>query len=331
MPLKLEGMLGRKDMIRLDPKEVDADQGENFSRFASVDNETDLAADLALAESIIESGQLQPVVISKVNNRAKLRAGFRRLRVIRDIVNPRLVSEGKEPLPLFASFFDGNEDDGFIANIEENVQRKNLTPMDVAVIVRRLANHYGKTDEQIAKMLGVENGKPRTTAWVSQHRSLLTLDYDTQLKVHTGELALSSALLLVGMTTDDRKKVIEKAIEITKADEPPVVAAPPVAPVQTVTVVEGDTAPAPPVAADAPVAPPAKATKIKPKAVAAAAREVTGKSVSRTLKDVKDVLTKYVTDNYAFPSESMLDFIEGKIDEDALVATAIIPETEEVG
>jgi ParB/RepB/Spo0J family partition protein len=322
MPSKFEGLLGRKDELRVDPESIDADHGENFSRYESVDNDTDRAADAELAKSIMEHGQLQAVVITKVNGRAKLRAGFRRLRVIRDIINPKLKAEGKEPMPVMARLIDGNEDDGFLMNLEENIRRKNLTPMDCAMIISRLATHYGKSDTEIAALFGSDIGKPRSVAWVSQHRSLLTLDKETRDKVHTGEIALSSALTLVTMTPDERKAVIELATEMTPEPEPEKVE-----PVQNVTVVDGDAPPAetsaaaPPKPVEVPAPKPAK--KLKPKTVADAARKVTGKNVARTLKEVKDFLTKYSTDNPAFTCEALLDFIEGKTDEDGLLAKAV--------
>lgn len=333
MPAKLEGLLKRADVLMLDPTMIDADHCEgNFCRFNDIDNDTDRAADEDLANDIMSNphGQLEPVGVTKnkATGRAVLRYGFRRLRVIRDIINPRLIAEGKDPMPIRAILRDGNDDDGFMMNLSENLHRKSLSPMDVAVCIRHLVDKYGKTDTEIAAIFGSDNGKTRQTSWVSQHRGLLSLSYEHQRMVHAGTLPLSAAIQLSATDPAQHSEIVNKALALSPepAPEPAPVTETPVAPPVAPAKAEAAAVDPSTVTVDTPVPqePPAKtpkpekAKKVKPTAMAQAIRETTGKRIPHTLKQLKDVLEEISTGNPLVNVGTVLDYIEGKIDEDAL-------------
>lgn len=338
MPAKLEGIIKRNDMLLLDPKEIDADHDEgNYCRFNDIDNDADRAADEDLANDIMNNphGQLEPVGITKnkATGRAVLRYGFRRLRVIRDIINPRLIAEGKEPLPIRAILREGNDDDGFMMNLSENLHRKALSPMDIAVCIRHLVDKYGKSDAEIAALFGSEAGKPRQTSWVSQHRSLLSLSYEHQRMVHAGIIPLSAAIQLASTDPKQHAEIVETALELSPDPTPEPEPEPePVVETAggTVETVADDTATKLEVDATTPVPQekPAKAPKaakpkkVKPQAMAKAIREKTGKRIAHTLKELKTVLEEISTGNPFVRVGDVLDYIEGNLD-DATLKTKI--------
>ena len=62
----------------------------------------------------------------------------------------------------------------------------------------------------------------------------------------------------------------------------------------------------------------AKPKKLKPAAVNQAIREKTGKRIAHTLKQLKELLEEVSTGNPSIPVNTLLDYIEGKIDEEAV-------------
>jgi hypothetical protein len=53
---------------------------------------------------------------------------------------------------------------------------------DEPLAIRKMGELFGQSDSQIANFFG------RTSGWVSQHRSLLGLDFRIQEKIHSGEI-----------------------------------------------------------------------------------------------------------------------------------------------
>ena len=80
-----------------------------------------------------------------------------------------------------------NEEDAVEAQIRENVHRRDLTAMDMAVGVRKLTDR-GRTDTQIAAAYG------QSIEWVGHMRQSLTLDKATKARVHSGETTVAGAL-----------------------------------------------------------------------------------------------------------------------------------------
>lgn len=101
---------------------------------------------LSLAESIKENGVLQPLLIRRINNSAyfEIIAGERRLRAS--------ILAGVETVPCIE--LDCDYESSAVYSILENVQRCDLSFFEEATAVAQLMNHFGMTQNEIAKKLG---------------------------------------------------------------------------------------------------------------------------------------------------------------------------------
>lgn len=101
---------------------------------------------LSLANSIKENGVLQPLLIRRVNNSNyfEVVAGERRLRAS--------ILAGLDTVPCVEVECDYNKSAVF--SILENVQRADLTFFEEATAIGQLMNHFGMTQQEIAKSLG---------------------------------------------------------------------------------------------------------------------------------------------------------------------------------
>jgi len=165
-----------------------------------------------LVQSISQYGQLEAVgaVRVKPGNNLRLAYGFGRYEAIKQI-NESLPEDQRMKIKVVV--FDGNDRDVFFRNLAENAHRNALSHMDYSLAIRKMSESFGQSDSQIATFFG------RTGGWVSQHRSLLSLDYTIQEKVHSGEITFTDALALAKMTADKQKEVIN---EINSTPETPV-------------------------------------------------------------------------------------------------------------
>jgi ParB/RepB/Spo0J family partition protein len=156
-----------------------------------------------LVQSISQYGQLEAVgaVRVKPGNTLKLAYGFGRYEAIKRINDG--VQEDQR-MKIKVAVFDGNERDVFFRNLAENAHRNDLSHMDYSLAIRRMSENFGQTDSQIANFFG------RTGGWVSQHRSLLSLDYNIQQKVHKGEINFTDALALAKMSAEKQAEAVKE-------------------------------------------------------------------------------------------------------------------------
>lgn len=161
-----------------------------------------------LIQSISQYGQLEAVgaVRVKPGNVLHLAYGFGRYEAIKKI-NERLPAD--QQMKIKVAVFDGNERDVFFRNLAENAHRKNLSHIDYAMAIRNMSEKFGQTDSQIANFFGYTGG------WVSQHRSLLSLDYRVQEKVHSEEMNVTDALALLKLPEEKKKEVVEEILKVT--------------------------------------------------------------------------------------------------------------------
>ena len=102
-----------------------------------------------LADSIIEKGILQPIIVREKNGKYEIIAGERRFRA---------ATEAKlKKVPVIIKNVDDEE--SLELAIIENVQREDLNPIEEGEAYRVLIEKYDYTQEELAKKLG----KNRTT------------------------------------------------------------------------------------------------------------------------------------------------------------------------
>jgi ParB/RepB/Spo0J family partition protein len=207
MSLKFQSTIkperGAEYLVDIDDIAVDHASNNRFSQ-------SDIGV---LVQSISQYGQLEAVgaVREKPNNTLRLAYGFGRYEAIKRI-NAGVQEDQRMKIKVVV--FDGNDRDVFFRNLAENAHRNNLSHMDYALSIRRMSENYGQTDSQIASFFG------RTGGWVSQHRSLLSLDYNIQQKVHSGEINFTDALSIAKMSADKQKVAVKEIESVVTAPAP---------------------------------------------------------------------------------------------------------------
>lgn len=141
-----------------------------------------------LAQSIAQSGVLQPILVAEYNGRYRIIAGERRWRAAR--------MAGLSTIPCIVKDFDRMQQ--MEAALVENLQREDLNPMDEAEAVSALMEECGYTQEAAAERLG------RSRPAVANLLRLLTLPEEVRELVRTGALSQGHARALVGITPESR-------------------------------------------------------------------------------------------------------------------------------
>ncbi|MFA7142042.1 MAG: ParB/RepB/Spo0J family partition protein [Candidatus Paceibacterota bacterium] len=99
----------------------------------------------SLAESIKKYGVLQPLIVTKIDvNIYELIAGERRLRAC--------LKANIDKVPVIIR--KPNKQEKLEIALIENIQRKNLNPMEKAEAFKRLKEEFGLFDRQIAEIMG---------------------------------------------------------------------------------------------------------------------------------------------------------------------------------
>ena len=135
----------------------------------------------SLAESISAHGLLQPVVVRQVHNRYQLVAGERRLRAA--------IQAGWVDVPV--SVVEADDRQMAELAIVENLQRKDLNPLEKAASFQKYLELYGCTQEELAGRLKLD----RST--ISNLIRLLELPEPVQDAIRRGEITQGHARALL--------------------------------------------------------------------------------------------------------------------------------------
>ncbi len=126
-------------LLRLDVEKIDRGSAQPREQF-------DSGAIRALAASIATHGLMQPIVVRKVDDRYELIAGERRLRAAREA--------GWSDVP--ANIVEADDRHAAELAIVENLQRKDLNPLEKAASFQRYLELYGCTQEELAGRLNMD-------------------------------------------------------------------------------------------------------------------------------------------------------------------------------
>lgn len=203
-----------KKLLYLDPLEISAAQKYNGSRFMPPSK-----ADVKdMAASIRKLGQLQPVLVAKEDGKSsgyRMVLGFTRQAAI-VYLNEHL-AEGEEQYKMSAiEVTSGDIITLLEANTEENIRRKNLSPMDIAHGIVTFTE-AGKADKEIAAIYNFSSH-----ASVTQYRKLITLPDKIQKRVHVGEFPMDAALGLVKVQEEKGTEKMEEVVSDAAPLESPV-------------------------------------------------------------------------------------------------------------
>jgi ParB family chromosome partitioning protein len=156
------------------------------------------AASLAeLAQSIRESGVIQPVVLRTRVWGYELLAGERRWRASQQA--------GVHEIPAIIRD-DLSDTEAFVVGLIENLQRESLTPMEAASGMKRLGEVFELTHEQIGKRIG------KSREYVSNFLRLLHLAPEVATLVNEGHINLGHAKVLAGLPMRDQVGMADEII-----------------------------------------------------------------------------------------------------------------------
>jgi len=150
-----------------------------------------------LTNSIKEHGILQPLIVTLSESGYQLIAGERRLRAAHIL--------GLETVPAVVR--EAEEQQKLELALVENLQRKNLNPIEEAVAFQRLIDEFNLTQDEVAKKVG----KSRTA--VTNILRLLTLPTDIQKALINEKINYSIARVLVGLPPEQRLPFFNKILK----------------------------------------------------------------------------------------------------------------------
>jgi len=157
--------------------------------------------DLAdLAASIKEHGVVQPLVVTRQGDRFQLIAGERRLRASK--------LAGKKTVPVILRSFD--EQQQLEVAVIENIQRAELSPLELAVAYQKLIDQFNLTTEAIAKRVG------KAAPTVRNILRLLKLPYEAKKALQEGKILEGQARSI--LTVEDPKDQLKMLGMITNSD-----------------------------------------------------------------------------------------------------------------
>lgn len=146
-----------------------------------------------LSQSIERHGLIQPIIVIRKGDNFTLIAGERRLRAT------KLLGEDKIKA-IVANIGDKNLRE--LALIE-NIQRENLSPIELANAYQELINEYKITQEALASIVK----KSRTQ--ITNTLRLLGLDEYTKELIDEGKITQGHAKIMVGLNKDNQKLVAD--------------------------------------------------------------------------------------------------------------------------
>lgn len=150
-----------------------------------------------LAESIKAEGMIQPIIVRPFADGYELVAGERRWRASQ--------LAGIDQIPAIVRSM---EDRSVAAvSVIENIQRKDLNPLEEAAAFERLCDEFGMTHKAVAEAVG------RSRASVTNLMRLLELHDEVKVLVDRGELEMGHARALLGVTRNSQPEIARRVIK----------------------------------------------------------------------------------------------------------------------
>ena len=163
---------------------------------------------LNLADSIKEHGVLQPIIVRSLGDKYEIVAGERRYKAT--------VLSGLKEIP--ALLFDMNDKDSAEIALIENVQRKDLSPIEEAISYKKILDMGYLTQSDLATKIGVSQSA------VANKLRLLNLCDDVQEALLDEKISERHARSLLKLDSDDiqakmLKRVLSKKLTVRALDD----------------------------------------------------------------------------------------------------------------
>lgn len=161
-----------------------------------------------LASSIKEHGIIQPLVVRRLQDKFEIIAGERRFKAASLI--------GLKTVPCIIMNLNDNE--SAEVAIIENIQRKEMTPLEEAKSFKKLLDKGYLTQEELAKRMG------KSQSAISNKLRLLNLDEVVQEAILNGKISERHARSLLRVDNKDEQRkilaeIIEKRLTVKQTDE----------------------------------------------------------------------------------------------------------------
>ncbi len=151
----------------------------------------------SLAESIRQNGILQPILVRRKGDGIyELIAGERRFRAA------KLANLSTVPVIIRNS----KDEESTILALVENIQRKDLNPMEEAKSYTQLIEDFGLTQEMVAERVGRERSS------VANILRLVSLPKEIQLFIENEQLSLGHAKVILGIQNPQTKIAVANKI-----------------------------------------------------------------------------------------------------------------------
>jgi ParB family chromosome partitioning protein len=161
-----------------------------------------------LADSILDHGIIQPLVVRKNGGGYEIVAGERRWRAARKASLDRV--------PCIIRDF--SDEENMLIAIIENMQREDLNPIEEAEGLNQMIMTYGLTQEQVSK--SVSKSRP----YITNSLRLLKLPEEIKSLVSEGKLTTGHARALVNVRNKALqaqlcKKIIEEGLSVREVEK----------------------------------------------------------------------------------------------------------------
>jgi ParB family chromosome partitioning protein len=150
-----------------------------------------------LVESLRNNGLMQPILVRRHGEGHQILAGERRWRAARELgwsqIEAVVVDADDRRMVQWA--------------LIENVQRQDLSPMDLAHAFRQMSRDFGMKQEEIATEIGMSRPS------VANLLRLLDLPAEIQQAVAKGAITMGAARALLALPDDETRKAVAARIE----------------------------------------------------------------------------------------------------------------------
>lgn len=150
-----------------------------------------------LADSLQAQGMIQPILVRPLGGGYEIIAGERRWRAAQ--------LAGLSDIPAIVRDLD----DQSVAAVSliENIQRKDLNPLEEAEALSRLCDEFGMTHQAVADSVG------RARASVSNLLRLLELDDAVKQCIDRGQIDMGHARALLGAPRDAQASLVRRIVD----------------------------------------------------------------------------------------------------------------------
>ena len=160
-----------------------------------------------LAKSIRQHGIIQPLVLRKIGDKFEIIAGERRYKAA--------YIAGLSKVP--AVIIDLNDNESAEVAIVENIQRKNLSPIEEAKSYKKLLDRGYLTQDELASRMGKTQGS------ISNKLRLLNLPKDVQDALLNNQISERHARSLLKLTNEDEQievlnRIINERLNVRDTD-----------------------------------------------------------------------------------------------------------------